>query len=341
MPNWMTTRCKISGTPEQMQKLRKFAFRDKPGSDNQTIDFNKIVPMPAAILESIKNSEKRKGYPSKEAAFFLLVLNHGDMLPHGLFFELRLQTSNFSTWPEKQSDLVTNQQEILEFLDAINPQTGISTKRLSGETLAKAFRATTASMLGGDTIAHMENWCKSKIIRQGAVYTELALDGLSLTDLASLWKGLPDFLADVKGGALQLKILAKTGYPSWYEWSIANWGTKWAVDEINILYEDDSHLDFAFDTAWSFPEPIFRALAKKFPDMEIWCACIEEGNLICGHGYFTPTNNGETDREFSFCGEDELDEVYLLIFDEERPKYDEDPDVENLDGEETNKAPTS
>ena len=338
MPNWMTTRCKVSGTPAQMQEFRKFALRGEPGSDKQTIDFNKIIPMPAAILESIKNNENLNDYPSNEAAFFLLVLNHEDALPRELFFELRLQTSNFAKWPEKQSELVANRQEMLEFLDAIDPQTGISPKRLSGETLIKAFRATTTSLLGGDAIALMEKWCKSRIVRQGAVYTEGMLDGLSLADLANLWKKLPGFLANMKGGALKLKILAETGYPSWYEWSIANWGTKWAVDEINIIYEDATRLDFAFDTAWNFPEPIFRALAEKFPEMEIWCACIEEGNVVCGHGHFTPVSDGENDEEFSFCGEDEMDYVYSLIFDEERPKYDEDFDNEEANGKEENET---
>ena len=333
MPNWMTTRCKISGTPEQMQELRKFAFRGEPESDTQTIDFNKIVPMPPAILESIKNNESLENYPDKHAAFFLLVLNHGDMLPHELFFELRLQTSSFSTWPERQSDLVTSRQEVIDFLDAINLETGISTKQLSREALIRAFRATTTSLLGGDAIAKMEKWCKNKLLRHGVVYSEVALDGLSLTDLVILWKKIPGFSSDVKSGVLQLRVLAETGYPSWYEWSIANWGTKWDVDEINIIYEDKGRLDFTFDTAWSFPEPIFHTLAAKFPEMEIWCASIEEGNIICGCGHFTPVRNGEAGEEFSFCAEEEMDYVYSLIYDEERPQYDGDSDTEETSEE--------
>lgn len=66
---------------------------------------------------------------------------------------------------------------------------------------------------------------------------------------------------------------------NWYEWNIANWGTKWgacrAEAEIDV-YEGSAI--YRFDTAWSFPEPIIRALIKKFKKLEFSINAIEESN---------------------------------------------------------------
>ena len=55
------------------------------------------------------------------------------------------------------------------------------------------------------------------------------------------------------------------GATTWYEWSIANWGTKWNVEEGSLLNEDNI---LTFDTAWSAPAPIIRKLSENFPSIE-------------------------------------------------------------------------
>lgn len=51
----------------------------------------------------------------------------------------------------------------------------------------------------------------------------------------------------------------KYGYLTWYDWSIANWGTKWNAWDCEWV--DDKLI---FYTAWSAPMPIIEAFAKKF-----------------------------------------------------------------------------
>lgn len=51
----------------------------------------------------------------------------------------------------------------------------------------------------------------------------------------------------------------KYGYLTWYDWSIANWGTKWNAWDCEWV--DD---ELIFYTAWSAPMPIIEAFAKKF-----------------------------------------------------------------------------
>lgn len=47
-----------------------------------------------------------------------------------------------------------------------------------------------------------------------------------------------------------------------YEWCLGNWGTKWNAYTACVGYDE-----VTFQTAWNYPEPIFKALSKKFPDL--------------------------------------------------------------------------
>lgn len=54
------------------------------------------------------------------------------------------------------------------------------------------------------------------------------------------------------------------GAPTWYEWSINNWGTKWnayGYDE-NADYSGNENL--WFQTAWSAPHPILQKLSEMY-----------------------------------------------------------------------------
>jgi hypothetical protein len=48
------------------------------------------------------------------------------------------------------------------------------------------------------------------------------------------------------------------GFKDWYDWSVANWGTKWNSYE-NYMGEDS----ISFQTAWSPPIPVIVKLAEK------------------------------------------------------------------------------
>ncbi|RWR25494.1 hypothetical protein D2T29_22030 [Sinirhodobacter populi] len=76
------------------------------------------------------------------------------------------------------------------------------------------------------------------------------------------------------------------GHSSWYSWSIANWGTKWNAYSFQLIGEDDDQLDFSFDKAWSPPEPIFAALAKRpeCADLSISIRSFDEGWLFAFSG---------------------------------------------------------
>lgn len=61
-------------------------------------------------------------------------------------------------------------------------------------------------------------------------------------------------------GETYLENRKKYGYPTWFEWSIATWGTKWnaynqSFEEPNILW---------FDTAWNGVPQLIQNFPKYF-----------------------------------------------------------------------------
>lgn len=66
--------------------------------------------------------------------------------------------------------------------------------------------------------------------------------------------------------------------PNWYEWRLQNWGTKWNAYE-PFCYGDDF---MQFDTAWSYPEQVVRALAKAVPEDWTWAYADEDLGYNCG-----------------------------------------------------------
>ena len=70
----------------------------------------------------------------------------------------------------------------------------------------------------------------------------------------------------VRLGKQYLTNYREHGAPTWYDWSINNWGTKWNNDpETPVVDQETGTLHF--DTAWSMPEPIFVELSRQHPEL--------------------------------------------------------------------------
>lgn len=73
------------------------------------------------------------------------------------------------------------------------------------------------------------------------------------------------------------------GYDNWYDWRIANWGTKW--DALETYYSEDKYsedLILDFETAWSPPVEWLKKVSLKFPNLNFILYYIEEGTFFCG-----------------------------------------------------------
>lgn len=93
-------------------------------------------------------------------------------------------------------------------------------------------------------------------------YPLLTLDPRVISDNAPSAVRLDDPDLIVRGQIYANNIL-QFGYPSWYSWACANWGTKWNAYDITV----DASGEIYFTTAWSAPHPVMAALAEKFPTL--------------------------------------------------------------------------
>ena len=69
----------------------------------------------------------------------------------------------------------------------------------------------------------------------------------------------------------------------WYDWQIQNWGTKWEPTDIDVEQTDDMELELTFNTAWSPPEEICRAIRNKYPDVTVSWFYDEPGMEVAGY----------------------------------------------------------
>jgi len=93
-------------------------------------------------------------------------------------------------------------------------------------------------------------------------------------DLKNSTKGFP---ADPN----EATNVSKYGYATWYDFNIANWGTKWDAYEISIEDFDDDSLTITFDTAWCPPEQFYCDMTDN--DWELTASFIEAGCDFIGY----------------------------------------------------------
>lgn len=107
-------------------------------------------------------------------------------------------------------------------------------------------------------------------------------------------------------GRASLKAFEESGFYDWYDWSIARWGTKWGAYDFEDRERGDGRYVFKFETAWSFPEPVFRALASKWPTLTFAVVSYDEGGNFACVGEF----NGAGDFRRVDCTPELYERVY-------------------------------
>ena len=118
----------------------------------------------------------------------------------------------------------------------------------------------------------MPNWCNNGITLRHADPAMIdramnAKNGL-LMEFIPTPKPLLETMAGSFGdGDKQRKLeeqeaenLKVFGFKNWYDWNIANWGTKWDFALENIDREDPNTVTAAFDSAWAPPIDAYAKL---------------------------------------------------------------------------------
>ena len=96
------------------------------------------------------------------------------------------------------------------------------------------------------------------------------VERLGITDLDGLRKYLrerPVAAEYEKAGKHALQAKGETGYYNWYDWSVANWGTKWNACYCAKVEKSETKITIGFLSAWSPPSPVVQELAKQYPHL--------------------------------------------------------------------------
>jgi hypothetical protein len=144
-----------------------------------------------------------------------------------------------------------------------------------------------------------------------------AVDGLPVQKVA-LSNGTIEEDANLHFGGNQVcpvhKEKPNSSHPDWwYNWNVANWGTKWNCGEVWHDRADDMNTagrtSYNFETAWSPASPVIEALAKQFPTLTITHRYCEGGMGFAGEVVYERGTFASLDEYSS--GDDSMpDEAY-------------------------------
>ena len=146
----------------------------------------------------------------------------------------------------------------------------------------------------------MPNWCNNSIQIAGSKdFIDAMAASATAGGFCNHFKPVPAALLETTAGsfgdpdqqaALELQEAAnldKYGYKNWYDFCVAEWGTKWDVGGENAYVEITENtetgkwvLNFSFDSAWSPPIEIYEAIADAGHEIEAYY--YEPGMAFCG-----------------------------------------------------------
>ncbi len=142
----------------------------------------------------------------------------------------------------------------------------------------------------------MPNWCSNHITVRGTdpVAIKRLADAFDNGEFCGTVVPMPEELNITSGflgsGDEQKELEAKSaanlekfGYANWYDFNVANWGTKWEIGGNGEVAEiEDNGLSFSapFDSAWSPPIAVCEALVEQ--GFEVVLYYYEPGMGYCG-----------------------------------------------------------
>lgn len=65
-------------------------------------------------------------------------------------------------------------------------------------------------------------------------------------------------------GRKALENVRKFGYPTWYEWRRAYWGTKWDASDVVVNRGDATRIELSFTNAWGMPVGVAMEMKEVF-----------------------------------------------------------------------------
>lgn len=82
------------------------------------------------------------------------------------------------------------------------------------------------------------------------------------------------------------RFLDEYGAADWYQWRLANWGTKWTGSYAKALFDSPDELIVRFDTAWTEPGSLLQAMSQKHGLTVTGGVIYEDGSEFAPVAYF-------------------------------------------------------
>lgn len=113
----------------------------------------------------------------------------------------------------------------------------------------------------------MPNWCNNNLTLEhdDPAMIQRAFDALERGEFLSEFCPIPKELGDaIADGSVNAELVEKYGYNNWYDYCVAEWGTKWDCGEqgASDIHPDGRMLHTYFDSAWSPPIGAYEKLEK-------------------------------------------------------------------------------
>jgi hypothetical protein len=192
----------------------------------------------------------------------------------------------------------------------------------------------------------MPNWCSNHITVRGTDSAEIKrlADAFDNGEFCGAVVPMPEELNITSGflgdGDEQKELerksaanLEKYGYANWYDFNVANWGTKWEVGgNGDVCERDEDGLGFSapFESAWSPPTRVCEALVEQ--GFEVTLYYYEPGMGFVGKwedgcdDYYE--YSGENSKTIRAAIGDELDDMFGIS--ESMAEYEAENEEEEL-----------
>ncbi len=160
----------------------------------------------------------------------------------------------------------------------------------------------------------MPNWCNNSITLEhtDSAMVQRAYDALKRGEFLQEFIPCPQALRDTVAGfkgedereaheAQQRDNIEKHGYKDWYDWQVANWGTKWDVGGDDGLMQmlSPNTLQASFESAWAPPVNAYEKLCAM--GFKITAYYDEPGMCFCGK--WTGDEEDSFDDYYEYSGE--------------------------------------
>jgi len=105
------------------------------------------------------------------------------------------------------------------------------------------------------------------------------------------------------GSKANTDLITKFGFDNWYDWNVANWGTKWnAYDVMDWMIEglcdgDTTTATITFYTAWTPPQAFLDRASEQFPSLFFSLQYVDEGGGFLGESHY---ENGKLSKTIDY-----------------------------------------